>query len=67
MITTENYLFEKVFFQAAHIAILEEAVATAQRDLKMLGLEHPGLDVTPALAKIDVAYASIEKLKKGQQ
>lgn len=57
-----DFLFEKMFFQAAHIAILEEALATARKDLVELS---DRVDITPALMKIDVAYDSIEKLKKG--
>lgn len=59
-----EYLFEKMFFQAAHIAILEEALLTAQHDLQALATEH-GLDIVTELTKIEVAYQSIDKLKKG--
>jgi hypothetical protein len=57
-----EFLFEKMFFQAAHIAILEEALATARTDLVALSDLH---DVKNALNKIDIAYNSIDKLKKG--
>jgi hypothetical protein len=62
---TLNYLFEKVFFQAAHIAILEEAIDTIEKDIINLSEKHPGLDIGNMLAKLSVAHESIAKLKKG--
>jgi hypothetical protein len=64
--STNNYLFEKMFFQAARIAILEEALETLYEDLKKIQLAGK-LDLSTEIAKIEIAYQSIEKLDKGSK
>lgn len=72
---SEDFLFDKVYQQAAHIAILDVALKEAKSDLTKLkeqilansaaysGIGTEGLNA--ALSKIEVAYTSIERLKKG--
>jgi len=68
--TNEDYLFERWFMQAAHISILEEALAEARSDMIRIVKQqlpekarHEILE--QCLKKIDIAYRSIEKLKNG--
>lgn len=59
-------LFERVYLYAAHVAILEEALDTAEADFVLLGQTHQ-IDVSPALERIAIAYSSVDKLKKGMK
>lgn len=59
-----DFLFEKMFFQAAHIAILEEVLTTVTANLKAIADVHH-VDISAELTKINIAYGSIAKLKKG--
>lgn len=63
-IDTNDYLFEKMFFQAAEISILDVALKQARDDLISLGATHD-INVDVELVKINIAYASIQKLKNG--
>jgi hypothetical protein len=67
-------LFEKVFFQSAHIAILDLALRETKSYLEMLVNDSMMQSDFPeqhkimeeALKRIVVAYSSIERLKKGE-
>ena len=61
MSDSQDYLFEKVFFQSAHIAILEELIDTLEKDIQNL---HE-VDVANMLIKITIARAAVERSKKG--
>lgn len=61
----DEYLFEKVFFQAAHISILDVALRQAREDIIELGKQHD-INVQDALMKIKVAFSSVDKLQKGK-
>lgn len=58
----QEYLFEKMFLQVAHISILEEALENIRNDLHLIAEEY-SINVTSELAKIDIALNSASKLK----
>lgn len=58
----EKDLFEKVFLQCAHIAILEEALQSAEQDIERIANEHD-IDVSEELERIAIAYRSVLKLR----
>lgn len=60
---THDYMFEKLFFQAAHIALLDVALKQARDDIMAIGVKHD-INVTEELIRIKVAYSSIAKLGK---
>jgi len=70
--SSEAFMFEKVFFQAAHISILDLALQEARKDIYHIR-DHIDLNqhevgrqiLKEAIQKIDIAYRSIEKLKAG--
>ncbi len=68
--TVNDYLFERMFLQAAHISILEEGLEQAKLDfqtLKQMIEPHrdEALIIEEAIKKIEIADKSIQKLKNG--